>query len=69
MKIGAAGDKIIHLMNQIIAGVRTIKIYCWEKRLFTVIESLVSVIAGMYMLLSLMWEIVKSITNPVFILS
>ncbi|XP_065933440.1 ATP-binding cassette sub-family C member 4-like isoform X2 [Magallana gigas] len=31
MKIGAAGDKRIHLMNQIIAGMRVIKMYCWEK--------------------------------------
>ncbi|XP_062616989.1 ATP-binding cassette sub-family C member 4-like isoform X2 [Saccostrea cucullata] len=31
MTIGAAGDKRIHLMNQIIAGMRVIKMYCWEK--------------------------------------
>uniref|UniRef100_A0A8W8LGH1 Multidrug resistance-associated protein 4 n=1 Tax=Magallana gigas TaxID=29159 RepID=A0A8W8LGH1_MAGGI len=31
IKIGAAGDKRIHLMNQIIAGMRVIKMYCWEK--------------------------------------
>ncbi|XP_065933456.1 ATP-binding cassette sub-family C member 4-like isoform X3 [Magallana gigas] len=31
MKIGAAGDKRIHLMNQIISGMRVIKMYCWEK--------------------------------------
>ncbi|XP_065928246.1 ATP-binding cassette sub-family C member 4-like [Magallana gigas] len=31
MKIGAAGDKRIHLMNQIIAGMKVIKMYCWEK--------------------------------------
>ncbi|XP_056011170.1 ATP-binding cassette sub-family C member 4-like isoform X2 [Ostrea edulis] len=31
MKIGAAGDQRIHLMNQIIAGMRVIKMYCWEK--------------------------------------
>ncbi|XP_065933452.1 ATP-binding cassette sub-family C member 4-like isoform X1 [Magallana gigas] len=31
MKIGAAGDKRIHLMNQIITGMRVIKMYCWEK--------------------------------------
>lgn len=40
MKIGAAGDKRINLMNQIIAGMRVIKMYCWEKPFSEIIFNL-----------------------------
>ncbi|KAJ8304060.1 hypothetical protein KUTeg_017643 [Tegillarca granosa] len=39
-RIGAKSDKRIHMMNEIIAGMRVIKMYCWEKPFSDLISKL-----------------------------